>query len=82
MHDAGFVIVVGLAALYVWYLLAHASLFDKPFGWPREHWGPLWMCPWCAGFWIVGLILLLTGSYDIGVHLAATAVTGLAGTHV
>lgn len=75
------VLITGLAGLYVWYLLSEATITQRVFAYPREHWGPLWGCPWCSGFWITGLILILTGTYDPTTHLAATAVTGLAGSH-
>lgn len=74
--------VIGMVGLYVWYLLAHASIFDKVFAYPREHWGPLWMCAWCSSFWITGLLLLATGSYDPYTHLAAAGVVGVLGSHV
>lgn len=73
------VLVAGLAGFYLWYLLSEATLFDKPLAYPREHWGALWNCPFCAGFWLVGGLLLVAQSYDPVTHLAATAVTGLAG---
>lgn len=75
------VLIAGLAGFYIWYLLSQASLFDRLLAYPREHWGPLWNCSFCAGFWIVGILLLLTDTYDPVTHLAATAVTGLAGSH-
>lgn len=74
-------LLVGLAAYYVWYLICQADIFDKPLAWPREHWSPLIGCPWCLGFWVTGLILLLTHSYDPVTHLAASGVAGLAGSH-
>lgn len=74
------VLITGLAALYVWYLLSQATLFDRVLAYPREHWGPLWNCSWCSGFWLTGLILLLTGTYDPVTHLAASAVTGFVGS--
>lgn len=75
----GLVAVFGLAVFYLWWLLAHASIFDKVFEYPREHWGPLWMCPFCAGWWLVGLLLLVTGNYDPVTHLATTGVVGIVG---
>jgi hypothetical protein len=72
-------ILIGLVALYLWYLLAEATLFDRVFSYPREHWGPLWGCPWCSGFWLTGLIVLVNG-YDLLVHLAAAAVCGFIGS--
>lgn len=75
------VLITGLAAMYVWYLASQATIFDRVFGYPREHWGTLWNCPWCLGFWVTGLILLLTGSYDPVTHLAAAGVTGILGSH-
>lgn len=73
--------VVGLAVFYVWWVLAHASLFDKVLAYPREHWGPLWMCGFCAGFWLSGLALIVTGTYDPLTHLAAAGLVGILGTH-
>lgn len=74
------VAIVGLAALYVWYLLAHAAIFDKPFAYPREHWESLWMCPWCSGLYLTAGLLLATGTYDPVTHLAAAGVVGVLGT--
>lgn len=73
--------VSGLAGLYVWYLLAHATILDRPMGWARERWPLLIGCPWCAGFWIVGLILLATGTYDPLTHLATAGLVGLMGRY-
>lgn len=73
------VLIAGLAGFYLWYLLAEATLFDRVFAYPREHWGALWNCSFCAGFWIVGVLLLVTESYDPVTHLAATAVCGVTG---
>lgn len=77
-------VLIGFAAFFLWYLLAQASLFDKPFGWIREHWGPLVGCPWCAGFWITGLLILVAdgfAGYDPYTHLAAAGLVGLLGSH-
>jgi hypothetical protein len=73
--------VVGLAGLYLWYLIAQASIFDKVLAYPRNHWGPLIGCPWCAGFWITGLLLLATQSYDPLTHIATAGLVGILGTH-
>lgn len=75
------VLIAGMAVVYVWYLLAHATIFDRLLAYPRDHWGPLWMCPWCAGFWLSGLALLLTGTYDPLTHLATAGVVGVVGSH-
>lgn len=75
------VLIAGLAAFYIWYLLAHASLFDKVLAYPRDKWGPLWMCGFCAGFWLVGLLLVVTKNYDPVTHLAAAGVVGVIGSH-
>lgn len=75
------VLIAGLAGFYIWYLLSQASLFDRLLAYPREHWGPLWGCPFCAGFWIVGILLLIAGVYDPLTHLAAAGLTGLLGSH-
>lgn len=74
------VLITGLAGLYVWYLLSQATILDRVLSYPREHWDALWNCPWCAGFWITGLILILTGTYDPVTHLAAAGVTGFVGS--
>lgn len=73
------VAITGFAALIIWYLASEASIFDKVFAYPREHWGSLWNCPWCLGFWLTGLILLVTGTYDPLTHLAAAGVAGWLG---
>ena len=75
------ILVTGLAVFYVWWVLAHASLFDRVLAYPREHWGPLWMCAFCAGFWLTGLALLVTGTYDPLTHLATAGLVGLIGSH-
>lgn len=74
------VLITGLAALYLWYLAAEATIFERPFAYPREHWGPLWNCPWCLSFWTVGLILLATDQYNPVAHAAAAAVAGYLGS--
>lgn len=73
------VAIVGLSALYVWYLIAHSTILDKPMGAARERWPLLIGCPWCAGFWIVGLILLATQTYDPLTHLATAGLVGFMG---
>lgn len=75
------VAIAGVAVFYVWWLLAHATILDKPLAYPREHWGSLWMCPFCACFWLSGLLLLVTGTYDPVTHLAVTGVAGVMGSH-
>lgn len=76
------VLVVGLAAFYIWYLLAEATIFDRPLGWVREKGHPLIGCSYCSAFWIVGVLLLIaTKSYDPLTHIAAAGVAGLAGAH-
>lgn len=74
------VLIAGMAAFYIWYLLAHASIFDKPLAYPREHWGSLWMCPFCSGFYLSALVLLATGTYDPVTHLATAGVVGVVGS--
>lgn len=73
------VLITGLAAFYLWYLMSEATIFDKVFAYPREHWGPLWNCPFCSGFYLTALVLILTQTYDPVTHLAATAVCGVTG---
>lgn len=74
------VLITGLAAVYVWYLASQATIFDRPFAYPRERWGALWNCPWCLSFWVTGVVLLATGTYDPVTHLAATSVAGFVGS--
>lgn len=76
------VLVAGLAAFYIWYLLAHASIFDRVFAYPRDRWGALWMCSFCAGWWISGLLLLAAGTYDPVTHLATAGLVGVVGGYV
>jgi hypothetical protein len=73
--------VVGLSALYVWYLLAHSTILDKPMGGARCRFPLLIGCPFCAGFWIVGLILVATQTYDPLTHLATAGLVGLLGRY-
>lgn len=72
------ILTIGLIATFVFYLLAHATLLDKPLGWPREHCARLIGCSFCAGFWITGALTFL-GGYDWRTHLAAAAVVGILG---
>lgn len=74
------VLVVGLAGVYVYYLLAHATILDWLLAWPRERWSPLIGCAWCAGFWITGALLVT--DYDPVTHLAAATVVGVVGGYV
>lgn len=75
------VLITGVAATYVWYVLAQSTIGDRVFAYPREHWGPLWGCPWCAGFWITGLLLLVTGTYDPLTHAATAGAVGFMGRY-
>jgi hypothetical protein len=73
-------LIVGFASLYLWFLLAKASITEPVFSKARDHegWiGELVNCGWCAGFWLTGTILLVTGNYDPLTHLAAASVVGL-----
>lgn len=76
----------GLASVYLWFLLAHASISDHgPVHWLRENesWpGELLRCPWCCGFWLSGLLLLACGIYDPVTHLATATVVGVVGDFV
>lgn len=74
------VVVVGFAGLWVWYLIAHSTLLEKPLAWPREHWALLIGCPWCAGAWIVLIILLVSGNFDPLTWLAAAGFVGAVGS--
>jgi len=74
------VLVVGLASLYLWFMLAKATITEWAFGWARsnEDWvGELVNCGWCSGWWITGLVLLATGNYDPLTHLATASVVGV-----
>lgn len=74
------VLITGLAAIYVWYFLSESTLLDKPMGRARARFPLLIGCAWCLGFWVTGLILIATDSYDPTTHLAAAAVTGFVGS--
>lgn len=74
------VLVAGLAALYIWYVLAESTIGDRVFAYPREHWGPLWNCPWCLSFWTTAIMLLVAGVYDPITHLAAAGTAGFLGS--
>lgn len=74
------VLVAGSAALYLWYLAAEATIFDRLFAYPREHWGALWNCPWCLSFWTTAVMLVAAGVYDPITHLAASATAGFLGS--
>lgn len=74
------VLVAASAAVYLWYLAAEATIFNRVFAYPREHWGPLWNCPWCLSFWTTGLMLALAGVYDPITHLAASGAAGFLGS--
>lgn len=75
------VLLVGLACTYLWYLVALAEItsFLQPV---RDRFPMLIGCPWCLGFWLTGLVLLLTGNYDPLTHLATATVVGVVGTLV
>lgn len=79
------VLVVGLASVYLWYLIAHATITEWAFGKLREDegWlGFLTRCPWCLGFWITGFLLLVSGQYDPLTHLATATVVGVVGDYI
>lgn len=59
-----FVLLV-LAAFRIWKLVADDRILDRPRDWllsrvdtkrGRTKWGDFLVCPWCAGFWISGLV--------------------------
>lgn len=75
-------VAVGVAGFFIWWVVAYSTLLDRPLGWPREHWAPLVMCSFCAGFWITGALLLFTGTYDPLTHLAAAGLCGFMGGFV
>lgn len=74
------ILTVAFAALYVWYVLALSTIGDRPFGWLRQKFPLLIGCPWCCGFWLTGLLLIVSGTYDPLTHLACAGITGLVGT--
>lgn len=76
------VVLVGLASLYLWFLLAKASITEPLLGTARSHegWvGELVNCGFCSGFWLTGGLLLATGTYDPVTHLATASVVGVVG---
>lgn len=75
------VAITGFAALIIWYLLSEATIFDRLFRYPREHWGMLWNCPWCVSLYTTGAILIATSVWDPVTHLAAWGLAGWAGSH-
>lgn len=75
------VVITGFAAVVIWYLLSQATIFDRVFAYPREHWGMLWNCPWCTSFYSTALLLLVTGTYDPMTHLASWGFAGFVGSH-
>lgn len=80
--EPGLVFVAAAAAVYLWYLIALSTLLDKPLGWARERFKLLIGCPWCAGFWISGAVLLASGHYDPFTHVATAGVVGVVGGYV
>lgn len=75
------VLIVGLAAVIIWYLLSEATIFDRLFAYPRDKWGALWNCPWCVSFYTTAGLLLVAGVYDPLTHLAAWGFAGFVGSH-
>ena len=93
--------LLALAAFRVWKLLGDDRILDRPRDWLLERvdtrrsstkWGDFIVCPWCAGFWISGLVYagwLLTlgnipgnisGSFvGLGVWFALSGAVGLLG---
>jgi hypothetical protein len=74
------VLIVGLAAVYIWFVLSQATIGDKVFAYPREHWGLLWNCVWCLSFWTTALMLIVTQTYDPLTHLACAGFAGVVGS--
>lgn len=77
------VLVVGFACAYIWYLLAVAHITEPVMAAARarDDWvGLLITCPWCSGFWLAGVLLLVSGNYDPMTHLATACVVGVVGT--
>ncbi len=82
--------LLSLAAFFVWYLIGEASIFDRPRAWVVERLGPkfdeLVECPWCSGFWIVGLgwgigwLIFPSETVFLAVALAGMTVVGFLGT--
>lgn len=75
------VLLVGLACVYLWYLIALAEItnFLQPI---RDSFPMLIGCAWCLGFWLTGAVLAVTGNYDPLTHLATATVVGVVGTLV
>lgn len=74
------VAVVGLASVYVWYVVALSTIGDRPFGRLRDRWPMLIGCCWCSSLYITAGILLATGNYDPLTHAASAGMAGLLGT--
>jgi hypothetical protein len=74
------ILTTGLAAVYLWYLIARAEITAPVFGWARENarLNSLIGCPWCLGFWLTGTITLYNG-YNLFHHLAAATIVGIIG---
>jgi hypothetical protein len=75
------VVIVGFAAVILWYLLSQATIFDRIMAYPREHWGQLWNCPWCVSFYTTAALLVAAGVWDPITHLAAWGFAGFVGSH-
>lgn len=59
--------LLALAAFRLWKLIGDDRILDRPREWVLRHtddrredtkWGDFIVCPWCAGFWISGLVYL------------------------
>lgn len=92
-------VLLALAAFRVWKLIADDEILDRPRDWIIERidlgrgqtkWQDFIICPWCAGFWISGLMLAIylatlgswpdsvgAGVADVGVWFALSAAVGL-----
>jgi hypothetical protein len=96
--------LLALIASRVWKLIGDDRILDRPRDWVLErikdderavYWGDFIVCPWCAGFWVSGIVYgfwmatlgklpdnvedVLVG---IGVWLAISCLVGLFGMTV
>jgi len=96
--------LLALIAARVWKLIGDDRILDRPRDWVLErikdderavYWGDFIVCPWCAGFWVSGLVYgfwmatlgklpdsVEEGLVGIGVWFAISALVGLFGLSV
>lgn len=53
--------LLALAAFRLWKLIADDAILDPPRDWAMQRLDARWelfiVCPWCAGFWLSGIVL-------------------------